>query len=352
MVSYLTAQNKLLLIAPYLFPGMRGPNLIGQDPNFRFPGKMTVKAVRRPNVRRPFWLSAPNYYILAIASSVAVFFLFWALLREGIDEAPWIPAGLAASATLAGAVVLREMILRRQKYKMLMYQQQIDRNVRQIMQPVQNQLTKLTLEKNAEIIRELHRKSEASRVLANLTEGHLEVYESCGAYLNMIDRELEMIPAGSPRLAAFRRDRENIEKLQKSHLLAWASGESRALIKESRNKATAREKIETAQKAMQVLETAMNIYPGDSLLEESAIAVRDFIFSIKVSHWAERADRAAFKGNYKKAIDHYKDALFYMAPENERSAEHQEMADRINGEIEKLKQRMEKDSGASRKDLA
>lgn len=232
-----------------------------------------------------------------------------------------------------------------------MYQKQIDRNVRQIASPLQKPLTKLTLERNAEIIRDLQRKSEAARVLANLSDGHLEVFEACSGYLNMIGRELDLIPAGSPRLAAFRRDKENIEKLQKSHLLSWASVESRAFVKESRSKATTGEKIELAQKALQVLETAMQVYPGDSELEESALAVIGFIHSIKVSHWVEQAERAAFKGNNKRAIDHYKDALYFMARENERSPSDQEMADKINREIERLRRRMEKDSDTSRDEM-
>src|SRR5436190_21343252 len=65
-------------------------------------------------VRRPFWLPASNYYVLAAAVSIAFFFIVWGILHdEGGEDAPWITAGIGASIILGGAVIMRELILRR-----------------------------------------------------------------------------------------------------------------------------------------------------------------------------------------------------------------------------------------------
>src|ERR1044072_3130633 len=65
------------------------------------------------NRKRPFWLPASNYYVMAGAVCALLFFLMWGLLHDGGDEMPWITAGVASSILMATAVVLREFILRR-----------------------------------------------------------------------------------------------------------------------------------------------------------------------------------------------------------------------------------------------
>ncbi|HEX9959482.1 MAG TPA: hypothetical protein VGB00_00950, partial [Pyrinomonadaceae bacterium] len=121
-------------------------------------------------------------------------------------------------------------------------------------------------------------------------------------------------------------------------LLTWAAVETKALTQEARIRATIAEKLETAQKALAVLDSALQFYPNDSELTESAAAVEEFIASIKVSHWIEQAERSAFKGNYKRAVSHYRDALFYLARENVRNDEREMIAEKINEEIEKLRE--------------
>jgi hypothetical protein len=71
-------------------------------------------------------------------------------------------------------------------------------------------------------------------------------------------------------------------------------------------------------------------------LVESGEAVREFVTSIRVSHFIEQAERSAFKGNYKRAVSHYKDALFFLARENNSSNETDLLAEQINLEIQKI----------------
>src|SRR5687768_15287321 len=80
-------------------------------------------------VRRPFWLPASNYYVLAVAISAAFFFLVWGILHDGGEETPWITAGISASILLCGAVILREIVLRRARNRFIRQQKIIGNNV-------------------------------------------------------------------------------------------------------------------------------------------------------------------------------------------------------------------------------
>ena len=51
--------------------------------------------------------------VAAVITAVGLFFLLWGILVSGGDEAPWLPAGLAASVVLLVAVSAREVVMRR-----------------------------------------------------------------------------------------------------------------------------------------------------------------------------------------------------------------------------------------------
>ncbi|HEX8367049.1 MAG TPA: hypothetical protein VF604_00645 [Pyrinomonadaceae bacterium] len=273
-----------------------------------------------------------------MAISAAIFFLVWGILHEG-EEMPWIPAGILASISIATAVVVREFFLRRARNQFLRAQKRLDYNLTSAAQhKSKDSNNKLTIEKNAAILRNIERKSEAARILGKLPDAHWEVFEICNEYLQITERELQTVGVGSPRLPALRLGREKIQELHKFHLLTWAAVETKTLTQEARIRATIAEKLETAQKALAVLDSALQFYPNEAELTASATAVEEFIASIKVSHWIEQAERSAFKGNYKRAVSHYRDALFYLARENVRSEEREMIAEKINAEIEKLRE--------------
>lgn len=290
-------------------------------------------------VRRPFWLPASNYYILASAATIAFFFLIWGILHEGREETPWIGAGIGASFILGGAVVLREIVLKSIRNRYLMEQKRLDSNIDTIVlsnNPAR-QSNKLTLEQNSAIIREIRRKSEAASVLSNLSEGHYEVFEMCQEYLLLNADELQKVSVGSPRLAALRRGREVIANLHRFHLLQWAEVEAKELTRKAKNQISISDKLESAQKALTIIDSALQFYPQELNLQESEVALKDFIASIKVTHWIEQAERSAFKGNYKRAISHYRDALFFLGRENAKNKEKDLIALKINNEIEKIR---------------
>lgn len=301
----------------------------------RFPPPIKNYPVRN---RRPFWLPASNFYILTAAAAIAFFFLVWGILHDGNEQAPWIPAGIGASLVLIGAVFLREIVLRKARNRYLLVQRRLDYNLdnAQLHAKPNTSERKLTIEKNAEIIRQIQKKSDAARVLMKLAEGHLEVFELCAEYLEINKKELLSVGAGSPRLASLRRGKEITEELHKFHLLTWAEIESRHLTLEAKNRATIAEKIETAQKALSVIQNALHYYPDELKLIESEDAIKEFVISIRVEHFIEQAERSAFKGNYKRAVSHYKDALYFLARENRQNRETDLLAERINLEIKKI----------------
>ena len=112
-----------------------------------------------------------------------------------------------------------------------------------------------------------------------------------------------------------------MQSFHKFHLLSWASIESNLLIQDAKNRSSVGDKLENAQRALGVLGAAEQYYPSEKQVIDSIVAVKEFIVSIRVSHWIEQAERSAFKENYKRAISHYRDALFFMAKENERTVE-------------------------------
>jgi hypothetical protein len=85
------------------------------------------------------------------------------------------------------------------------------------------------------------------------------------------------------------------------------------------------------------MNSALHFYPKETRLIESETILKDFIASIKVSHWIEQAERAAFKGNSKHAVSLYQDALFFLDREQVKAEERDAIAERINFEIESLR---------------
>ena len=87
------------------------------------------------------------------------------------------------------------------------------------------------------------------------------------------------------------------------------------------------------------------MYPNEIELNESKTAIAEFIASVRVAHWVELAERSAFKGQYRRAIDRYKDALFYLNDEAVKADVKAAGTQRIEKEIGKLRDRLRAKSG-------
>jgi tetratricopeptide (TPR) repeat protein len=294
---------------------------------------------------RIFWVSPLNYYILASAVSLGSFFLIWGGLHGSEEEMPWITAGIAASLILGVSVFFREYVLRKTYEKRLLAQKRLDYNLKNVykLNHINATSGRLTLERNAQVLKEIEQKSNAAKSFGKLSAPHLEVFEICEAYLQKSTRELGGITKSSPRFVALSRGQERVTELRRFHLLSWASLESQNFIQNSKVQTSVNEKLENANRALEVLGTAIHFYPDEQTLHESVEAVRDFIVSIRVSHWIEQAERAAFKEDYKRAVNHYRDALFFLARETVHTPERELMAEKINLEIEKLRERSKKE---------
>src|SRR6185436_11537408 len=74
--------------------------------------------------------SSTGYMLAAIAAAIALFFALWWMLVSGGDEAPWVPAGLAASVVLLVALSAREVVMRRAWTRYLLEQDAPDHSTR------------------------------------------------------------------------------------------------------------------------------------------------------------------------------------------------------------------------------
>ncbi len=297
--------------------------------------------VKKNNPRQipPFWLSKSRFYFLSIVVALVIFFFLWAIIQESGDKTPWITAGLITSILLLCAFFLREFVLRKTKYAYVVSKNNSEFSLSKRTSNGGNKSGKLalSLQQNSSFLNRIEKKSKQARKNNQLVEGHLEAFRLCEDYMNLTSKELKKAAVGSTKWGAIKNGRKRVRKVHKHHLISWAALESRRLTKEAKLKGTIAGKIETAQQANLVLESALSFYPEDSQLIDSIEAVSDFISSIKISHWIELAEKATFKGNYKRAISHYKDALFYLARETIGNIDKDQLAQKINKEIKHLR---------------
>jgi hypothetical protein len=302
----------------------------------------TTAARRAANGRLP---STSGYMIGAGVAAATLFVVLWVMLHSSGDEAPWVPAGLAASVVMLVAVAAREVVMRRAWTRYILEQDRRDlHGEKRTGKHTSASGNKYRpVEANAAQLRALQKLSIEADAAVEAAEPHLEAYQACKEYLAATAETLRSSSLSAESRVALRAGQERARALQKHHLLAWARRSSHALTHEAQRRARVWDKIETARRALDVIETARRFYPDETELHESETAIRDFIASIKVAHWVELAERAAFKGYYTRAIDRYRDALFYLSRESMREEARLETAERISREIELLRARLKTD---------
>ena len=284
----------------------------------------------------PFWLPAASFYFLAMAVAICIFFLAWAILAETRDESPWITAGLLSSVSMISAVVVREVILRQRRNAIIVKQRKLDRSLLSVPRfPRQPDPDKLTLERNAYLIEEIGRKSEAAMVLGRLAESHREVFQLCEQYIEVATRELAHVGVGSPRLAAITRGRDKAERIHRQHMLRWAEIEVRAKTQEASESDRSSVRLDKARSALRALNAASAHYPDEPLIAESRIAIEQFILSSRIMVAFERAKRAEQRGDIDKAIENLYEAdrLIQRDPEGVYDTA---IMQKVRGELERL----------------
>jgi len=274
----------------------------------------------------------------AAATAAALFFVLWWMLQG--EESPWVPAGLAASvvmlvAAFARLLVARKMSRQHRVHDHVEWQSQAESGRRSYEDLMRSRSM------HAAALRALQRQSLDADA-RELPEGHRRVYDLCSDYLSGAEKALQASAIQPDGRMALRAGVERVRELQKHHMLTWARGSARALTHEAQQRSRLFEKVETANRALECIDSALQVYPDDEQLNVSARVVREFIVSSRVAHWVELAERAAFKGYYQRAIDCYRDALYYLTRDRPDLAG-EAAADRITREIDLLRVRL--DSG-------
>lgn len=273
----------------------------------------------------------------AVVAASLLFFTLWWMLFTGGDEAPWISAGLAAGLVLLVALSAREVVMRRAWTRYLLEHGTPEHSMRHSEHSAGKKRYSATAQSVA--LRSLQNQS-AEADAGSHPESHLEMFKRCQSFVASADEALHSNSLTAEKRSIFRAGQERARALEKHHMLTWARESSLALTHEAQRRARVSDKIETAYRALDCLETALKAYPTERELDASKSAICEFIASVKVAHWVELAERAAFKGHYRRAINRYKDALFYLNRDTGNDEIRVAGAERIGREIEALRARL------------
>jgi hypothetical protein len=279
--------------------------------------------------------SVSGFMTIAAAAAAALFFVLWWMLQG--EENPWVPAGLAASVVMLVAASASVAVVRRSRTRLVRDQHNSEWRGRSM--PRSSGSMSHSSSRHTAALRALQRQSADADARELPPQAHRELYERCSDYLSGAEQALNSGSLPTEARLALRTGQERVRTLQRHHLLTWARGSARALTHEAQQRVRLHEKLETANRALECIDSVLRVYPDEEELRVSAVAVREFITSSRVAHWVELAERAAFKGYYRRAIDRYRDALFYLTrdgvdPDREAGAE------RITREIELLRARL------------
>lgn len=289
--------------------------------------------------------SSTGYLVIAIALAAGLFFFLWWLLVRGGDEAPWLPAGLASSVVLLVALSAREVVMRRAWTRYLL-ENGIHDTRRKVSSSTSSRSSSRSAKKgfsssvHSAALRTIQKQSTAADFPHATPEAHLDVAQLCHDYLASTDEAIRSGSYGSEKGIAIRAGQERVRALHKHHLLTWAKGQSRLLTHEAQQRARTFDKIETANRALDCIDSALRVYPDEPELNESKTAISEFIASVKVAHWVELAERSAFKGHYRRAIDRYRDALFYLNQDVVKADVRHAGTDKIEREIVELQAKL------------
>jgi tetratricopeptide (TPR) repeat protein len=285
-----------------------------------------------------------GYLMAAVIIAVALFFLLWWMLVSGGDEAPWLPAGLAASVVLLVALSAREVVMRRAWTRYLL-EHGIQEHSSSSGEKSQSRKKTYSSSLHSAALRAIQKQSGAADSIGSSPEAHLEVAQLCHDYLTSTEDAMRSGSFAGEKGIAIKAGHDRVRALHKHHLLIWARDHSRTLTRDAQQRARISDKIETANRALECIDSALRLYPDEIELNESKVAIGEFIASVRVAHWVELAERSAFKGHYRRAIDRYKDALFYLRDLNVKEEVRTAGSERIEREIEELRIRLRADNG-------
>jgi tetratricopeptide (TPR) repeat protein len=283
-------------------------------------------------------------YLVTTAFAVALIFAgVWWVFYEGGDETAWLPAAVCAGLVLLVAVAAREIVMRRAwaRYSREMEAQMGAGAPRPVSQSRGKSPRRAGVQAAASSLRALQQGLAAAEEAGAQQPGaHLEAFRLCEQYLANAEEAMHSSRTSPEVRAGLHAGQERVREAQRHHLLSWARGETQRLTREAQRRASVSGKIETATSALDVIGEALRFYPDERELRDSATAVRNYIASVKVAHWVELGERAAFRGRYRRAIARYRDALFYLSRAEMGEEARGEAAARLHREIEMLRARV------------
>ncbi|HEU4713474.1 MAG TPA: hypothetical protein VFS76_18035 [Pyrinomonadaceae bacterium] len=291
--------------------------------------------------------SSAGYLTVVILVAAGLFVGLWWMLVRGGDEAPWLPAGLAASVVLLVALSAREVVMRRAWTRYV-----LDHGISQKPSSRSHSSSSRSQKKgfsaslHSAALRTIQKQSTTADLPGSTPETHLDVAQLCHEYLSSTDEAMRSGRLGSEKGIAIRAGQERVRALHKHHLLTWARGHARALTHEAQQRARTFDKIETANKALECIDSTLRVYPNEPELHDSRVAIGEFIASVKVAHWVELAERSAFKGHYRRAIDRYRDALFYLNQDVVKQEVRAAGTEKIENQIAELQSRLRSNNEA------
>lgn len=297
------------------------------------------RAARHHVPRMP---SSASYLVTTAFVAVLVFAGVWWMFYEVGDETAWLPAVVCAVLVLLVSVAAREVVMRRAwaRYSREM-EAQMGAGAPRAASQSRESPRQASVQAAASSLRALQQRLAAAEEAGAQHPGaYLEAFRLCEQYLANAEEAMHSSRTSPEVRAALHAGQERVRESQRHHLLSWARGETQRLTREAQRRASVSGKIETATSALDVIGEALQFYPDERELRDSATAVRNYIASVKVAHWVELGERSAFRGRYNRAIARYRDALFYLSRAEMGDDARDEAAARIHREIEMLRARV------------
>ena len=161
--------------------------------------------------------SSVGYVFLAVASAIAVFFAIW-----WVDEAAWVPAGLAALVVLLIFFSAREVVMRRAWTRYLLEQDSREHSVKEGSRKSSSSKGGQSQGLHAGALRAIQKQSAEADSAGSPPELHLELFHLCQEYLTNVDETLHSNSLTAEGRLALRAGQEKVRGLQRHHLLTWA----------------------------------------------------------------------------------------------------------------------------------
>lgn len=226
-------------------------------------------SINKKTGRKPFWLPARSYYLIVTAFSVGSFILAVGILGESGNDNGIVVGAIVAIASFVAGVLTREIVLRHAREQHLLERKRLDANLRAPIGTPNETPKKFSLEMNAAALDQIRRRSEAANEFSRVSDGHMEVFELCDEYRNIVAAEIPRVHPDSPRLSPMIRGQRVAAKLQKFHLLRWAELESRALTSVAQKASDPMERVDLTLRARQTIQFALERFPEVRELQES-----------------------------------------------------------------------------------